>query len=89
MLQNIQRRPNRTSATRLHSEHNVGRFLRSGETCGHICDESRLHAQSVLNPNIPHNRTYPALLLALRECLLDAVHGGVVFTVEQQRDKEN
>jgi hypothetical protein len=37
----------RTSATSLHSQHNVGRLLRCGIACGHICNEGRLYSQSV------------------------------------------
>lgn len=51
--------PNRTSATRLHSEHDVGRFLRGGETSRHIRDKGRLHPQSVLESSLSRRLRSP------------------------------
>ena len=63
-----------TCTARLHGHHDVGRLLYRRKPCSHIRDQSRLSNHLALNLSEESMTTYPALLLALRKRLLDAVH---------------
>jgi len=69
-----QLRPVPTCTARLHGHHDVGRLLYRGKPRSHICDQSRLSIKSALTLSEESVTTYPALLLALRKRLLNAIH---------------
>jgi hypothetical protein len=64
----------RTSATCLHSKHNIRRLLSCGITRSHISDEGRLSLLLECHSIESSRGTHSALLLALRKGLSDGLH---------------
>lgn len=79
----------RTSTTRLHPQHDIGRFLRCGKPRGHVGDESRL--RSGLEPNcpecVPAVRTLPSFLHCAKVFLMASMVG-YCSAIEMDEQKE-